>query len=91
MKITIDTKEESHEDIRKLIGMLQNIVDSGSSYSSIGSTSSEDKDNQDTPSGMFNLFGNNSSEEESIEEHKEEPIGESKETMEDSGPEITLY
>ncbi|NOZ80353.1 MAG: hypothetical protein GXP63_01660 [DPANN group archaeon] len=35
MKISIDTKEDSHEDMRKLISMLQHIVGGKQEYSTV--------------------------------------------------------
>jgi len=52
MKITIDTKEDSKEELKKLIRMLSAIVDDN-----------DFRTNNDMPSGdgLFNLFSDNSS------------------------------
>ena len=55
MKISIDTKEDSHEEIRKVIKMLQNLVgDSQEVFTNIPSS-------QETISPIANIFGDNSS------------------------------
>lgn len=48
MKISIDTKDESREDIRKLIRLLQHIVDGTEHSENLGGSSS---------SGYVNIFG----------------------------------
>jgi hypothetical protein len=53
MKITIDTKEESKEEIKKLISFLQKLVDEDS-YSSSSSP--------EPAAGAFNMFSDNDSE-----------------------------
>src|SRR3989344_1409186 len=56
MKLSIDTKEDSHEDLKKVIKMLQHIVgDSQEVFTNQPSAS-------DAPSNPFaNIFGDNSS------------------------------
>ena len=53
MKITIDTKEESKQEIKKLIAFLQKLVDND--YSDYSRSSPEPS------SGSFNMFGSDSS------------------------------
>ncbi len=75
MKISIDTKEDSHEEIRKVVKMLHawleshssdsggsphsNIFDSGSPGLGESSESSQQDSSQ---GGLFNLFNDSSSE-----------------------------
>ena len=67
MKITIDTKEDSHTDIKRVIGMLQNLVGESKVYSNQGNifesgdsevkvTETEVSDEKPAASG--NVFGN---------------------------------
>ena len=62
MKITIDTKEDSAEEIKKLIKMLSSLI--GKEYKS----GDENKEIQEVSEGMFNMF--DSSAEEKKEEDK---------------------
>jgi len=48
MKITIDTKEDSKEEIKKIISLLQNLLNEP--YSNLESK------NEFAPAGMFNMF-----------------------------------
>ena len=64
MKITIDTKEDSNEDIKKLIKMLSSLI--GKEYTS----EDENKEVPEVSEGTFNMF--DSSAEEKKEEDKEE-------------------
>lgn len=69
MKISIDTKEDSADDIKKIVKMLQawleghsgsyvNIFDSGSAVSGQSSSDSQ----PDIAPGLFNIFGDSNSE-----------------------------
>jgi len=62
MKITIDTKEDSAEDIKKVIKMLSSFI--GEDYKK------EDK-TPEVSEGMFNMF-DSSGEEKKEEDEKEE-------------------
>jgi len=64
MKITIDTKEDSNEDIKKLIKMLSSLI--GKEYTS----EDENKEVPEVSEGTFDMF--DSSAEEKKEEDKEE-------------------
>jgi len=57
MKITIDTKDDSHEDIRKVIRMLSHLV--GDDYKTNASSNifDDDKDDDNTGSALADLFG----------------------------------
>ena len=57
MKVSIDTKEDSHDDIRKVIRMLQNVV--GESQEVF--TNSAPEATQPKSSPMANIFGDISS------------------------------
>ena len=54
MEIKIDTKKDSHEDIKKAIELLQRIVEMSGGYSS---GSSEISTGTEVASGMAGLFG----------------------------------
>ena len=60
MKITIDTKEDSAEEIKKLIKMLSSLI--GKEYKSVD----ENKEAPEVSEGTFNMFDS------SAEEEKEE-------------------
>ena len=61
MKISIDTKEDSHEDIRKIIKMLQNIV--GDSHEIF---TNQPQTTQETATSPFaSIFGDNTAPQES--------------------------
>ena len=60
MKISIDTKEDSHDEIRKVIGMLQNILgDSQPIFSNQPSSLSAAGDSANA-SPFANIFGDSS-------------------------------
>ena len=59
MKISIDTKEDSHEEIKKVINMLQNLV--GGSGEIFTNDSSASESPGDSVSPIANIFGNTSS------------------------------
>ena len=56
MKITIDTKEDSHEEIRKIIKMLSSLVndETFTNQGNVFENQGSDLSNQD----MFNMFNN---------------------------------
>jgi len=79
MKITIDTKEDSHQEIRKIIRMLSSLVGEQEVFSNSKDAFSDNEDNEDTASsgstGMFNMFGSSTekkSEDVNEEEKKED-------------------
>ena len=57
MKITIDTKEDSHEDIRKVISLLSKMIEGEESHSNIFESSSSDSSSEGSPSAFANMFG----------------------------------
>lgn len=70
MKITIDTKEDSHEDIKKVIGMLRNLVgEDAPSNRNIFETESPEI----SPDGNVfgNLFGSSAEEKEETQKDQE--------------------
>ena len=77
MKISIDTKEDSIEDIKRLINMLQSFVQhrqhQGSGFVDMfgNNTESNTTDNKDK-TGLFNIFGSNE-DKETPKENKPEP------------------
>ena len=82
MKISIDTKEDSHDDIRKVIKMLQHLV--GETSLSSG-TSLIDNPTPESAS-LFNMFQESSTPAPLTEEEKKEAI----QNMDDN-PEIIPY
>ncbi len=92
MKITIDTKEDSHEEIRKIIRMLSSLVGERETFSNqpnIFEDSSEDKEEPET-NAFANMFGSEPSKlsEENKESTEDEEIKvEEKEDM----PEVAEY
>lgn len=57
MKITIDTKEDSHEDIKKVISMLQHLVGE-SALSNQGNIFSDNPNSNDQGVSVFSaMFG----------------------------------
>ncbi|MBI2656320.1 hypothetical protein HYX03_01105 [Candidatus Woesearchaeota archaeon] len=84
MKIEIDTKEDSHEDIKKVIRMLQNIVgDSHEIFTNQPAESSAEA----TGSAFANIFGDTSApaqaptSSETADETQPEEISESTEDL----------
>lgn len=73
MKITIDTKEDSREEIRKVIRMLSNLVEASSEHH--GNMFSDDSDSR-TEGNLMGMFDTN---QETEEEEKEETEEEEKE------------
>jgi uncharacterized protein (UPF0147 family) len=89
MKITIDTKEDSHEEIKKVIKMLRHLVGDEKVYSnkdvfedSSPSVSTEDS-SPSAPTG--NIFGN------LFDDKKETTEPDTKEETEDEAPEVIEY
>jgi len=81
MKITIDTKEDSHQEIRKVIKMLSSLVGEKEIFSNQKDVFSDDKEesveSDDQSSGIFNMFGSSTekkSEDGTTEETKEEVV-----------------
>jgi len=79
MKITIDTKEDSHEELRKVIKMLSSLVGEKEVMSNrdVFSDENNSDDNKDDESpNMFNMFDSSNpetkSEKNSDEDKKEE-------------------
>jgi len=67
MKITIDTKSDSQKDLRKVVELLQHILD--------GPSSSEVSDSNNSEDGIFNLFGeSNEPDKTSNDESNESPV-----------------
>ncbi len=64
MKITIDTKEDSHEDIKKIISMLQNMISDSSVIL--------DKKEPERTSDMFSMFGDGPAQENLPENQRKE-------------------
>jgi len=73
MKITIDTKEDSHDELRKVIRMLSSLVGK-EVMSNEGDIFKDDKDDNNQPetSDAFNMFNNPQPENQTEEEPKEE-------------------
>lgn len=85
MKITIDTKEDSHEDIRKVIRLLSHMIGESSSVLS-------DNPSEPTPAatGAFsNLFSDDTPGPET--EETSAPESQPEEEKQDDSPEVTPY
>lgn len=65
MKITIDTKTDSQEEIRKAIKLLESLLSSSSPL---------DSNTVEENPGMFNMFGDSSSSNESPSEESVPPV-----------------
>lgn len=101
MKITIDTNEDSHEDIRKVIALLSSLTDKNysrmgksknifeESSPSISSESSEDSA-ETTQNAFVNLF-NSSNDSSSSEEKNEEVEQQAEKEKADGDVEIIPY
>ena len=76
MKITIDTKEDSPDELRKVIRMLSSLVGKEvmSNEGDIFKDDKDDKDDNNQPetSDAFNMFNNPQPENQTEEEPKEE-------------------
>ena len=79
MKITIDTKEDSHEEIKKVIKMLSSLVGNATVYTNAPSNIFEDNTPSDSPaddsteqagSALASLFGGSDS---TTQEQPKEP------------------
>ncbi|MCK5282232.1 MAG: hypothetical protein KAK00_02390 [Nanoarchaeota archaeon] len=62
MKITIDTKEDSHHDIKRVIRMLQNLVGEANLLTNTDTLSGDSpyEPPKESQSAFFNMFGENS-------------------------------
>ena len=77
MKITIDTKEDSHSDIRKVIRLLKHLIgeDAVTNYEGYERDKPKHKnifEDNSTPGiggGLFGMFGDNQSKQEAKEEY----------------------
>jgi len=56
MKITIDTKEDTHEELRKIIKMLSSLVGEKEVMSNQSDMFSDDDNGKEESTGMFNMF-----------------------------------
>ena len=71
MKITIDTKEDSHNEIRKIIKMLSSLVGEKEVMSNQSDIFSDDNSEQQS-TDMFNMFNQDKSETKTDEEKTDE-------------------
>ena len=88
MKITIDTKEDSHDEIRKVIKLLQTMIEHTHNPDIFASSSLSKNESSPEPTpSMFGMFG------ETPSEKKEPPSIESipDEAEPDNQPEVQLY
>ncbi|MBN1377136.1 hypothetical protein JW949_02245 [Candidatus Woesearchaeota archaeon] len=68
VEIHIDTKKDSREEIKKIIEYLKSIVGDSSSY---GDSSGSNED-YNAEEGIFNIFGDSSSEDKDDEDNRDE-------------------
>jgi hypothetical protein len=98
MKITIDTKEDSHEELRRVIKMLSAMIGEASEYNS-----SSQRSEPASGDGLFDMFGSpdaSTAEQQQLGNGSEEGVGsspaesETTETSDDGSDEdvkITTY
>ena len=86
MKITIDTKEDSHEEIKKVIKMLSSLVGEKEVMSNQDIFSDKSSGQE---SGVFSMFSGSDSESKS--EVKEQPKKEDKENLDFDIPGLEEY
>lgn len=91
MKITIDTKEDSHEDIKKVISMLQNLIGNEKVYTNQGNIFETEKPAQEGTSDIFNSLFSNQNNESSIKDSNEASKQQLQQKEEDEMPEIIPY
>lgn len=92
MKITIDTKDDSHEDIKKVIRLLQNMVgqvDSGAHSNIFDDSSSSLPSGTGESEGLFNMFGSSDEASEGPQSPESEKSEEEEESF--SGVQIVEY
>ena len=88
MKITIDTKEDSATDIRKVIALLSKLIeDSSEHHSNIFEDPSPGLQSSGSEPDSGNAFANMFGDAPTIAEEKKEPIEEEKDDL----PEIIEY
>ena len=58
MKITIDTKEDSHEEIKKAISLLSSILEKEKSFDVFESSPSIPSSQDSSSTGLFGMFNN---------------------------------
>jgi len=92
MKITIDTKEDSHQEIRKIIKMLSSLV-SEESFTNQGNIFEDPSPEVKTGQNMFGMFDSGSTTSENTPSVKvEEKKPEEKESEVDLGiPNVEEY
>jgi len=81
MKITIDTKEDSHEEIRKIIKMLYSLIGEKETFTNQPNIF---EDNNEPSSAFANMFGSAASDEK--KENEEINVGEKEDI-----PEVIEY
>ena len=95
MKISVDTKEDSPEHIRKVIDLLHNVIgsnpnsgalmssSSASDYSASGSTTENTSNNSAPATGIFNMF-NDDNDNSSANENTESEDSDESQNNDDS-------
>ena len=90
MKITIDTKEDSHSEIKKVINLLTHLLGEGGSE-----VLSSDETSEESASAFTNMFGNSegseSTEESGLESTDDDTPDEDTPTDDGDVPEIVPY
>ena len=89
MKITIDTKEDSQEEIRNIIKMLSSLVDKKEVMSNEGDMFSDNNDSEQN-TNMFSMFSSSSAETKTEEEKTEDEKTEENEIEEDEKTDVDL-
>lgn len=95
MKITIDTKEDSHDDLKRVINLLKHLLGESSNGAILTDNSSltDPSEPSAAPStGFFNMFGDdNKPDESSPDESLTESDTIEEEKPDDDFPEIIAY
>jgi len=97
MKITIDTKEDSHEEIKKIIRMLSSLVghetstNQGNIFENSDSSLGSPDTSPTTGQNMFNMFDSSPSQSESESSEEEKPEEPSEEKVDLGIPDIREY
>lgn len=93
MKITIDTKEDSHGDIKKVIRMLNSLVEGKEVFSNQGNIFEDNKDVAEQGNAFVNMFGSSEEKKEDAQEEDNKVEADKEEVQENAedSPKIREY
>lgn len=72
IKITIDTKEDSHEEIKKVIRMLSSLVGEKEVFENKGNIFENNENPSDSSPGLFSMFADPAQEPKEASDAREE-------------------